>query len=115
MATNKELARLIREVHTTFYSSIGETVENSIEDFANSLFTKKIIGKAVRNSKKYSEITDEFWAGLTWKNNQEEIESHCNNFLDSLAGISENGKRAAEQLKKAWKDEAKTKLGVSLF
>ena len=112
MAANREvqeLARCIREVHTTFYSSISETVENYIEQFAENLFTKKIIGRAVRNSKKYSKITDEFWAGLTWKNNEEEIESHCNNFLDSLAGIGENGKRAAERLKKAWQEEAKTR------
>ena len=111
----EDLVQCIVEVHTTLYSKIEETVEPSIQKFADHLFTNKIIGDEGRKSKDYSRITEEFWIGLKWKRRQRQIESHCQHFLASLRDVSANGAMAAETLKQAWQNEARTKLGVVLF
>ena len=111
----EDLIQCIIEVHTTFYSKIEKTVEPSIQKFADDLFTTKIISDDGRKSKDCSLITDEFWTGLKWKSSQEQIESHCQHFLVSLRDVSANGAMAAETLKQAWRNEARTKLGVVLF
>ena len=111
----EDLVQCIVEVHTTLYSKIKETVEPSIQKFADHLFTNKIISDEGRKSKDYSKITDEFWTGLKWKSSQEQIESHCQHFLTSLRDVSANGAMAAETLEQAWQNAARKKLGVVLF
>ena len=111
----RDLVQCIVEVHTTLYRKIEETVEPSIQKFADHLFTNKIISDDGRKSKDYSKIADEFLTRLNWMSSQEQIESHCQHFLASLRDVSANGAMAAKTLKQAWQNEASTKLGVVLF
>ena len=111
----EDIVRCIEEAHTTLYSKIKETVEPSIQKFADHLFANKIISDENRDSKDYSKITKEFLTGLKWMSSQEQIESHCQHFLASLRDVSANGAMAAETLEQAWQNEARKKLGVVLF
>ena len=115
MAEKKQLESLRRcivETHTTFYSTLSDTVENDMEKLTEELFSRQIIGKAVKKSMKYSKVMDEFWAGLSWKNTVKDMESHCENFLDSLSAIGPNGRGAADEICKAWQRQVQTKLGI---
>ena len=106
------LGRCIRETHTSLYSDISESVEGNMDKFTEELFAKSIIGKAVRKSKDYSRVTDEFWAGLPWKKNVKDIESHCINFLESLQAVGPTGQGAADELGKKWQTEVQKKLSI---
>ena len=67
----------MRSVHVGFYNRIGTTVQDNMKSFASTLFEEKVIGEAVKRSQDYGKVTNEFWAGLAWKKNVEEVEAHC--------------------------------------
>ena len=99
-----ELRRIVREVYTPFYADINDTVEEGIVTFAERLYAKKVIGKAVMKTNNYRKIIAEFQAGLTWLKSIKEIEGYCQNFIDALAALEGQAVGAAENLKKGWSD-----------
>ena len=100
-----ELRRIVREVYTPFYADINDTVEEGIVTFAERLYAKKIIGRAVMKTNNYRKIISEFQAGLTWLKSIKDIEDYCQNFIDALAVLEgQAAVGAAKDLKKGWSD-----------
>ncbi len=107
-----KLKRCVKNTHTSMYSDISQSVEDNMEKFTEELFSRSIISTAVRKSKNYSKVTDEFWAGLPWKKTAKDIERHCVLFLESLQAIGPTGIGAADQLGKKWKEDVYKNLGI---
>ena len=107
-----ELRRIVREVYTPFYADINDTVGEGIATFADRLYTKKVIGRAVMNTNNYRKIINEFQAGLTWLQSIKDIEDYCQNFIDALAALEGQAVGAAKNLKKGWRDAVWERQGI---
>lgn len=119
MATESQileiLCRYVRQVHTTFYSTISDTVKDNMVKFTEELFSRSVISLSVKNSLNYTKVTDEFWAGLPWKKSVTDIELHCQAFLQSLVAIGPNGAQAAQCLRQSWTDKIQGEMNINFL
>ena len=97
------------------WSSLGDSVEDEMEDFATMLFEKEIIGRRARNAKDYNAMMDSFIKCMIHFTTAQEYQDHCSSLLDILADIGGPAKKAGNKLRGSWNTAVKDKVGIDQF
>ena len=101
------------KVFQKYYSSLAETTDYDIKQFAEALYSQGLISKTVEKSPTFVSISSEFEAVVNLCKNIEDLRKCCMSFLECMSSSGGAAKLAAYQLGKQWEEEIKEKFDIS--
>ena len=104
------LIRAIADILNSKFAVLQDIVEpqETLRQFAGLLRQAAITNRAITRNPTYHDIIDAFTAALPVLETIDDIETHCQNFIDALRKVEGTGaRRCADMLSEEWRTAAK--------
>ena len=104
------LIRAIADILNSKFAVLQDIVEpqETLRRFAGLLQQAGIIDRAITRNPTYHDIIDTFTAALPVLKTIDDIETHCQKFIDALRELEGTGaRRCADMLREEWRTAAK--------
>ena len=111
----EQLKQTIKNKLISIWARLGIGIEGAIDDFANMLYEKGIIGRGTRNLKDYNKMMDEFIGTMDTFETVDKYEKHCEDLLSVLMELGGSSRGWSEYLRKLWKDAMKDNLNIEFL
>ena len=110
-----KLCKILRDVIKWKYADLRQVLKPKVlPSVAAEMFSKGLISQPCKDDPTYDSVIGEFENGMQWRTSVEELEKHCQSFLNSLSIQGGPVQGAAIRLAEEWKKNVKEELGVPL-
>ena len=80
------------------FAKLSSVLNGCMKSFAEKAFSAKLIDEEARKRETFSDIIDDFEAGLDWINDVQELWAVCDSFLEILNDLGGPVKRVGDEL-----------------
>ena len=94
--------KAMRDSITSRYATLRNTLEGSMESFAENMYQAGLINREALRSRKYDIIMEQFISGMSYKHSISEIQKHCQLFADALEELGGPVEMASNELTREW-------------
>ena len=94
--------KAMRDSITLRYATLRNTLEGSMESFAENMYQAGLINREALRSRKYDIIMEQFISGMSYKHSISEIQKHCQLFADALEELGGPVEMASNELTREW-------------
>ena len=111
----KKFRLTIRDEVQKKWSTLSDSLEDDLDDFAKKLFGKGVITKGARKKKDYNAMMDAFVNGMDHLTTVQEYKDHCSTLLAILTDIGGNAGTTGDELKGLWNIAVKKEHGFDFL
>ena len=94
--------KAMRDSITSRYATLRNTLEGSMESFAENMYQAGLINREALRSRKYDIIMEQFISGMSYKHSISEIQKYCQLFADALEELGGPVEMASNELTREW-------------
>ena len=94
--------KAMRDSITSRYATLRNTLEGSMESFAENMYQAGLINREALRSRKYETIMEQFVSGMSYKHSISEIQKHCQLFAGALEELGGPVEMASNELTREW-------------
>ena len=94
--------KAIRDSITSRYATLRNTLEGSMDSFAENMYQAGLINSEALRSRKYKIIMEQFISGMSYKHSIPEIQKHCQLFAGVLEELGGPVEMASNELTREW-------------
>ena len=94
--------KAMRDSITSRYATLRNTLEGSMESFAENMYQAGLINREALRSRKYETIMEQFISGMSYKHSISEIQKHCQLFAGALEELGGPVEMASNELTREW-------------